>query len=404
MEDAEVCHALALDEAYHVERVLASGRGLRTELVSLDGAGPFVRKRLPAELANPSVWARLMGLECPFLPRVQMMYRLPDQLVVVLEHVEGESLQTLVEREGPLSYERMLGVMSCVCEAAASLHGAGVVHRDITPRNVIVSARDAHLIDLGIARLHASDAERDTTLLGTWGFAAPEQFGFAQTDERSDIYSLGSLLGYGLSGAWPDDPGFDAFAPCGKAEKRAWMLVGQARSLEPSARPKDARELLGLLESCECDDVLEGGAEDSPHHLGEASAGSYHFVQVWRDLPSFPGELLRSVGGPRLALCVILAIAALLVMVVLFVSGVDATMRQATPRESFLYATITLGICVWGVFLPVYEALSAISHLGEYRVLRRASALLRWSLRVAGHWAVGLLGAMLVCMASAMLP
>ncbi len=201
-------HAMNLDDAYHVERVLARGAGGLTELVTLGGAGPFVRKKVPLGIANQGVWAAISSLDCPRVPKVQATYSLPDLFVVIYDYVPGQTLQELVLASGCLGAAKAAKLAREICEAAGALHSCGVIHRDLSPRNVIVAADGAHLIDLGIARTHVDGASADTTFLGTHGFAAPEQYGFAQTDARSDVYAIGCLLGYMLTGEEPDEEGY----------------------------------------------------------------------------------------------------------------------------------------------------------------------------------------------------
>ena len=126
LNDDQVMHAMSVDDSYHVERVLAHGQGGITELVTLDGTGPFVRKRIPAASRGKLDAAKA-------------------------RHLVGE-----------------------VCQAVSKLHAHDIVHRDITPSNVVVAADGAHLIDFGIARLGSEDAKGNEDQLGTWGFAAPE--------------------------------------------------------------------------------------------------------------------------------------------------------------------------------------------------------------------------------------
>ena len=242
MDDDQTMRSMVRDDAYRVERVLADGPSGRTELVSLDGEGPLVRKRIPAALANAAAWAAAMELEEPLLPRIEELYRMPDQLVVVYEYVPGASVEELVATQGSLKPSQAVAVLRDVCHAVGALHARGVVHRDITPGNVIVAADGAHLVDLGIARQRSTTARRDTTTLGTWGFAAPEQYGFAQTDARSDVYSLGRLLGYMLTGVLPDAPSFDdalddrLLVPASLAR-----VVRTATAFEPSQRYPNGR-------------------------------------------------------------------------------------------------------------------------------------------------------------------
>ena len=250
MNDKQVAHALYLDDAYRVERVLADGIDGKTELVSIEDTGPFVRKSIPVEIARRRVWSALADCRCPRLPHVEQTYELPDRFVVVYDFIPGDTLESYVEEAGPLPQERAFSLAADVCEAAQVLHEQSVIHRDISPRNVIVSADGAYLIDLGIARLRVEGATRDTASLGTWGFASPEQYGFKQTDARSDVYSIGCLLGYMVTGARPDADGYEEALGASAVSERCRNIVRKACAFEPSARYQSAAELAAdLLDS-----------------------------------------------------------------------------------------------------------------------------------------------------------
>ena len=81
-----------------------------------------------------------------------------------------------------------------ICKALGILHNSGIVHRDIKPENILVRGTEAVLIDFDAARLVKPEHRTDTQIMGTTGYAAPEQFGFSQTDARADIYSLGIVF------------------------------------------------------------------------------------------------------------------------------------------------------------------------------------------------------------------
>lgn len=255
--DEQVMRSMVRDDAYHVERVLAEGPSGRTELVTLDGEGLLVRKRIPAALANATAWATVMGLEEPLLPQVEEMYRMPDELVVVCDYVPGDSLRERMAAQSRFDGGQAVSVLHDLCHAAGVLHAHGIVHRDITPGNVILAVDGAHLIDLGIARRDAKTAKRDTHVLGTWGFAAPEQFGFAQTDARSDVYALGRMLGYLLTGVAPSDDAFEkALADEQLVEPALAAVVRHATAFEPSARYQSTSELSAAL-----DEALDEGKQ-----------------------------------------------------------------------------------------------------------------------------------------------
>lgn len=250
LNDNQVMHAMHIDDAYRVERVLASGMGGETELVTIEGAGPFVRKKIPEEFARRRVWSALSECECPRLPKVEATYELPDRFVVVYDYVPGDTLEQFLAGRERLSGTLVACFALEICEAASALHSCGVVHRDISPANIIVAKDGAHLVDLGIARMRAEGVSRDTMSLGTWGFASPEQYGFAQTDARSDVYSIGRILGYAITGMRPDEEGYDAvLSDSSLVPAHLKSIIDTACAFEPSARYQSAEALACDLRS-----------------------------------------------------------------------------------------------------------------------------------------------------------
>ena len=252
MDDTRTMHAMGIDDAYHVEQVLARGPRGVTELVTIDGVGPFVRKKIPTVLAQRGVWSALGGSTCPRLPRVEATYELPDCVAVVLDYVPGPTLEQVVAERGRLQQNEAVNLAQQICEAVQELHRLGILHRDLTPANIIVADDGAHIIDLGIARplTDTANRNRDTTALGTYGFASPEQYGFAPTDVRSDIYSLGRILGFMLTGVYPDDTRYTPLLSDDlRVTPRLRAIVERATAFEPSARYQNVAQFAQALTS-----------------------------------------------------------------------------------------------------------------------------------------------------------
>lgn len=252
MDDTRTMHAMGIDDAYHVEQVLARGPRGVTELVTIDGVGPFVRKKIPTVLARRGVWSALGGSTCPRLPRVEATYELPDCVAVILDYVPGLTLEQVVAERGRLQQNEAVSLAQQICEAVQELHRLGVLHRDLTPANIIVADDGAHIIDLGIARplTDTANRNRDTTALGTYGFASPEQYGFAPTDVRSDIYSLGRILGFMLTGVYPDDTRYTPLLSDDlHVTPRLRAIVERATAFEPSARYQNVTQFAQALTS-----------------------------------------------------------------------------------------------------------------------------------------------------------
>jgi class 3 adenylate cyclase/tRNA A-37 threonylcarbamoyl transferase component Bud32/tetratricopeptide (TPR) repeat protein len=127
-------------------------------------------------------------------------------LFIAMRHVEGRDLRSLLDEEGRLEPERALSLIGQVADALDLAHARGLVHRDVTPGNILVADRDhAYLADFGLSRLVASSVTLTETgqLLGTLDYVAPEQIEGLDADGRADVYSLTCVLYECLTGAPP---------------------------------------------------------------------------------------------------------------------------------------------------------------------------------------------------------
>jgi serine/threonine-protein kinase len=195
---------------------------------------------------------------------------------IVFEHVAGENLKSVIDREGPLSVERSLDLACQIGRALSFAHRLGIVHRDVKPHNVLIDANGvAKVTDFGIARaLDAEDALTATgTVLGTGQYLSPEQANGGRGDERSDQYSLGVVAYELLAGEPPysgdslmavamrhvNDPVPSIRARRGDVPAQVDAAVSRALAKDPADRYPSMEELTAALES-----GLEAGAPPAP--------------------------------------------------------------------------------------------------------------------------------------------
>ena len=198
--------------SYQTAFLIKESRQERTELVCNEAGKRLIRKTIVLACdAKAHPYELLEGHSCPYLPKIELALRIGDELVVLMEAIEGETLRQRVAKRGPVSPEAALSMFAGVVRGLEFLHGSldtPIVHRDIKPDNIIVLPNGAaRLIDFGIARLWNCKAQSDTVMMGTQGYAAPEQFGFAQTDVRTDVYALGMTVRFALTGRDPREEG-----------------------------------------------------------------------------------------------------------------------------------------------------------------------------------------------------
>lgn len=186
---------------------------------------------------NGEVYRKLLGISCPNLPQIMETAERDGMVAVLEEYIQGDSLAYLLE--GALfSHAEARKITMQLCNALWVLHKLGAVHRDIKPENVIIRGSEAILIDFDASRIFKSDTNQDTQILGTTGYAAPEQYGIAQTDERADIYSLGVLLNVMLTGKHPSKE---------LANGRLGRIVQKCTMVNPEKRYKSVLYLMEAL-------------------------------------------------------------------------------------------------------------------------------------------------------------
>ena len=181
-----------------------------------------VRKRLAG---RHDVYRMLRDCPHPGLPELYQVEVSDDETTVIEEYIEGQT-----SGAAQLTEKQFRQVVREMCGVLEFLHGKGIIHRDIKPSNILLEeGGHVRLIDFDAARMPREGAEQDTRLLGTKGFAPPEQYGFAQTDERADIYALGVTLEQLLGEHF--------------RRSRYQKILRKCRSLDPDRRYQSVREV-----------------------------------------------------------------------------------------------------------------------------------------------------------------
>lgn len=207
------------------------------------------------------VEANLMKrLDHPALPRIVGIVENEEVIYIVMDYIEGESLDRILTMEGPQSQERVIDWAKQLADALGYLHNQKppIVYRDMKPSNVMLKPEgNLKIIDFGIAREYKDNKLKDTTVMGTNGYASPEQHGSRQTDPRSDIFSLGMTMHHLLTG---EDPRKNGYVYLSVREWRPDLsgglerIIDKCTALNPNDRYSNCNELLYALEHFEQED------------------------------------------------------------------------------------------------------------------------------------------------------
>jgi eukaryotic-like serine/threonine-protein kinase len=251
---------------------------------------------------------------------------------IVFEHVDGETLKSLIDREGPLPVDRALTLVHQVARGLAFAHEQGVVHRDVKPHNVLIDEDGvAKVTDFGIARsIDPADGLTETgTLLGTSEYIAPEQASGQRVDERSDQYSLATVL-YELLTGEPPYTGENFLAVAMKhirepvpnvrdmrpdVSPRLDAIVARAMAKRPEDRFPSTEAMMAALEA----------ARTGTEAPSDASAdGATENIELPGPLPPRPNGHRRRLPFPLLLTLIVAGVAALIGALVIAGGGPDA--------------------------------------------------------------------------------
>lgn len=179
----------------------------------------------------------LCDIICENLPEIYDTVTLADGQIVLEEFVSGITVADVM-KSGKYRYRGAKRVIISVCNALDVLHKNNIVHRDIKPENIIISDDGrVVLIDLNISRKSSTNT-KDTVIMGTVGYASPEQMGVTATDSRTDIYAIGVLLNVMLTGKHPSE-----LLVKGKANK----IVKKCTNVNPDDRYQSVQKLAEAL-------------------------------------------------------------------------------------------------------------------------------------------------------------
>ena len=172
----------------------------------------------------------LCAISCENLPEVYDAIDVDDGQIVLEEYIDGITVAEVMQT-GKYRYGGARKILSEICNALSVLHSRNIVHRDIKPENVMIEKTGrVVLIDFNASRKESA-AGKDTVVMGTVGYASPEQLGLSQTDARTDIYAAGVLLNVMLTGKHPTE----CFA-----KGRAGRIVRKCTALNPDDRYQSA--------------------------------------------------------------------------------------------------------------------------------------------------------------------
>ena len=213
--------------------VLKWGRNRQTE---------FLRNEM--EIMKKMADRKLSGV-----PKAYRIFEENGEVYLVREYIEGMSLAQMVLQKGGISEAEICRISRKICQTAEQFQNPDepMIHRDIKPENIVVTpGGEVVFIDFGTMRSYKKDGSRDTFVVGTRGTAAPEQYGYTQTDQRTDVYAIGQTMLYMVSESYE----MNQLSECA-VSRRMKKIIEKACSFEPDKRYGDAAQLRRAVEKCQ---------------------------------------------------------------------------------------------------------------------------------------------------------
>ena len=213
--------------------VLKWGRNRQTE---------FLRNEM--EIMKKMADRKLSGI-----PKAYRIFEENGEVYLVREYIEGMSLAQMLLQKGGISEAEICRISRKICQTAEQFQNPDepMIHRDIKPENIVVTpGSEVVFIDFGTMRSYKKDGSRDTFVVGTRGTAAPEQYGYTQTDQRTDVYAIGQTMLYMVSESYE----MNQLSECA-VSRRMKKIIEKACSFEPDKRYGDAAQLRRAVEKCQ---------------------------------------------------------------------------------------------------------------------------------------------------------
>ncbi len=185
---------------------------------------------------NKEIYKQLVNIDSIYLPKIYKVQEKNNKITVIEEYINAPTLEEILLNEH-ISKEKAINIFCEVCKAVQELHQLvpPIIHRDIKPGNIFYDHGKIYLFDFDISRNYQIQKNKDTRILGSVGYAAPEQFGFGQSNKQSDIYALGVLLNVLLNNKLPNESMYMG------SENR---VIRKAISIDPVQRYASVDEMI----------------------------------------------------------------------------------------------------------------------------------------------------------------
>ena len=277
---------------------------------------------------DKAVYEQLCQYPVENTPRIYVAVEDDARLIIIEEYINGDTLEEIIQRDGPLSESDAVHLLMQLCVIVNGLHSSfpPIIHRDIKPSNAIVTSDGiVKLLDMNAAKHYKGISGEDTQLIGTVGYAAPEQYGFGESSVQTDIYALGVLLNYLVTGDIPKRS---------PATGQIGHIVEKCTAIDPHDRYQNAAELFSALEKYRPSD----------------KAKAAHFIK-W--LP--PG--FRTLNPVKMLLSGFL-------YVILFMAAIQLDVKNAPPGKEwidklFFLVFVFIAVAFIGNYMDIWHLFRA---------------------------------------------
>ena len=246
-----------MQNCWTVDEFLKEGEDSCTVLVKETATGIFCvlkwGRKIQAEMLQNEmeILQKLTEMGLTGIPKAYRIFEENGGVYFLREYIEGTPLSQMVMQKGGIQERELCKISLKICQAVENFQKLEdpMIHRDIKPENIVVTPTgETVFIDFGTMRSYKKDSQRDTFVVGTRGTAAPEQYGYRQTDQRTDVYAIGQTMLYMVTESYE----LDQLSEC-KISRKLKKIIEKACSFEPDKRYADAAELRKAIEKCQED-------------------------------------------------------------------------------------------------------------------------------------------------------